>query len=121
MNPDFRTWLTMLAEAEAVIPARVVLARLPVDDTPAPPEVADPTIEDVARELGRAPSTVRGWRLAGEFPGAYQLGREWRIPRADIRAFLDRQKPTPAIPSATLPVSETKPDLGDWRHHVRGG
>lgn len=118
MTTEFRAWLTTLAEAEATIPARVVLAHLPAEDSPNPTGLADPTIEEVARELGRAPSTVRGWRLAGEFPGAYQLGREWRIPRADVRAYLDRLRPThetPAPSSDTPPLSP--PNLGSWRDH----
>lgn len=51
--------------------------------------LADLTVEALAAELGRSPSTVRGWLIEGSVPGAYKLrGREWRIPRAAVRAFL---------------------------------
>src|SRR4051812_42516508 len=50
-------------------------------------EAADPTVETIAARYGRAASTVRGWCEAGRFPGAYKLGREWRIPAAGVSAF----------------------------------
>lgn len=51
----------------------------------------DLTVEQVAAELSRAPSTVRGWLGAGELAGYKLRGREWRVPRASLRAFLDRE------------------------------
>jgi excisionase family DNA binding protein len=82
---------------------------------PADP-LADFTVERLAVELGRSPSTVRGWRLAGEFPNAYQLGREWRIPKSDVRAYFARQPraTTPAAES-TAPPHKGSDDLASWR------
>jgi excisionase family DNA binding protein len=52
--------------------------------------ISDLTVEALAAELGRSTtSTVRGWLGAGAIPEAYKLGREWRIPRAAVRRFLD--------------------------------
>ncbi|MQA89232.1 MAG: helix-turn-helix domain-containing protein [Gemmatimonas sp.] len=54
----------------------------------------DLTVEQVAEELGRSGSTVRGWLAAAEFPNAFKLNRrEWRIPISDVRTLLDRQRP----------------------------
>lgn len=84
--------------------------------------LADLTVEQLAAELGRSPSTVRGWRLAGEFPNAYQLGREWRIPRSDVRAYLDRQK-APRMPQderANEGAGKGSDDLSSWRRITKG-
>jgi excisionase family DNA binding protein len=122
--PDFRTWLEQLAAAEALVPARVVLARLGEAGQEEAPRaaavVADLTVEELAAELRRGPSTVRGWLGAGEFPGAYRMnGREWRIPRGDVAAYLDRQRPVPVVESASPVRSKKSVDLGSWRQHVR--
>jgi excisionase family DNA binding protein len=54
-----------------------------------PADTPDLTIELLATELRRSGSTVRGWLGEGRFPNAYKLrGRDWRIPRADVRQFL---------------------------------
>ncbi|MQA92209.1 MAG: helix-turn-helix domain-containing protein [Gemmatimonas sp.] len=84
--------------------------------------LADLTVEQVAEELGRSGSTVRGWLAAAEFPNAFKLNqREWRIPLSDVRAFLDRQRPqTEKWPeSARLRrSSRTQDDLGSWRQQI---
>ena len=89
---------------------------------------ADLRLEDVAAQLERAVSTVRTWCQQQRIPGAYRLrGREWRIPRKGLQAFLDAEQrgdasAGPAGPS--LPVrrsrgrasTPTKPvSLGSWR------
>ena len=52
---------------------------------------ADLTVEEVAHETGRAPSTIRGW-LTSEALRGYKLnGRDWRVPRAALRDYLDTQ------------------------------
>lgn len=59
----------------------------------APAAHADLTVDQVAKELIRGDSTVRGWCKAGLFPNAYRLrDREWRIPEADLLAFLARER-----------------------------
>lgn len=74
----------------------------------------DLTVEELAEEMGRAASTVRGW--ASRIPGAYRLGREWRFPRGAVRAWLDA--------GAELEGLERRPgapvDLGSWRKHAGG-
>ena len=53
---------------------------------------SDLRIEEAAKEVGRAPSTVRTWCNSGALTGAYRLrGREWRIPRKAIARFLEAQ------------------------------
>ncbi|MCA9312005.1 MAG: helix-turn-helix domain-containing protein [Phycisphaerales bacterium] len=62
-----------------------LLADLPV---PEPGTVVDLTASEVGRLLGRDEKTVAGWCRAGVIEGAYKLrGREWRVPRASLRAF----------------------------------
>jgi excisionase family DNA binding protein len=81
---------------------------------PEPEQLADLTVPALAAELGRSGSTIRGWLGEGLFPHAYRLqGREWRIPRSDVKAFLTQQQKPPAIDEPE-PVSESD-DLGSWR------
>ncbi|CAN5888130.1 MAG: helix-turn-helix domain-containing protein [Gemmatimonadetes bacterium] len=80
------------------------------------PETGDLSIEDVARLSNRAPGTVRGWCNSGQLPGAYKLrGRDWRIPRAAYRTFLDRQ----AEGAAKGQGRDAPVDLSAWRGHIR--
>lgn len=54
--------------------------------------IGDLSVQDLAGELGRSESTVRGWCSSGLIDGVYKLrGREWRIPRAAARRFLERE------------------------------
>lgn len=77
--------------------------------------LADLTVAEVAEELDRGASTVRGWLSAGKIPEAYRLhGREWRIPRSALREYLDRQ--ARGEPTAEL---EGDGDLGAWRDRMR--
>lgn len=51
----------------------------------------DLTDQEVARELGVHPRSIQRRCKAGTLPGAYQVGRSWRIPRWGLRAAeLDR-------------------------------
>jgi excisionase family DNA binding protein len=49
------------------------------------------TVDEVAAELRVNPETVRTWIRAGELD-AIDLGREYRIYRADINDFLQRRR-----------------------------
>lgn len=61
--------------------------------SPAPPRPADLTIDELASQFRKRPSTVRAWVERGDFPGAYKLhGKGWRIPSSAIEAFKDRQR-----------------------------
>ena len=119
---EVRAWLVGLAEAEATLPARVVLERLPEGEI-ASEESSDPfadmTVEEVGGILKRSPSTVRHWCRTGLLPGAYLLrGKQWRIPRAAVLAFqraeaehqANRSTQEPHGPRHVGPV-----DLGSWR------
>lgn len=77
-------------------------------------DLSDLTVEEIAEELDRAPSTVRGWLGAGEIPEAYRLqGREWRVPRTALRRYLDRQGQEDRSPPQVR--SRSSADLGAWR------
>lgn len=72
--------------AVVTIRADWVRALLAAQPPVAPPVPVDLTIADAARALGRSPQRVRDWYRMGRFPNAWLLGREIRIPRADIEA-----------------------------------
>lgn len=78
----------------------------------------DLTVPELAAELDRAESTVRGWLNAGEIPQAYKLnGREWRVPRTAVRDFLDRQRDEDEGPGK---IRSRGGKLGDWRREFGG-
>lgn len=127
---EVRTWLAVLAQAEALVPARVVLERLPVSDEPAVQGLeaeVDLTAESMGRLLGRSAGSIREWCRAGRLPGSYKLfGREWRVPRSALAALqrseaeasARREHPKP-------PAPEEEVDIGAWRRLLpedsRGG
>jgi hypothetical protein len=75
----------------------------------------DLTVSDVAGMFGRKPGTVRGWCEAGLFEHAYRnRGREWRIPRAALRVFQDRQRTVKEAVSPR-PSRPRRSSLSDWR------
>lgn len=77
--------------------------------------VADLTVKELADELGRSVSTVRTWLSAGLIPRAYKLrDREWRVPRAGVREFLDHQA-CGTRPRAVSSERGRQVDLGSWR------
>lgn len=77
----------------------------------------DLTVPELAAELDRAESTVRGWLNAGDIPQAYKLnGREWRVPRTAVRDFLDRQRDEDEGPGR---IRSRGGKLGDWREDFR--
>ena len=91
-----------------------------------PDIMTDFTVDDVAELLGRTPACVRGWCRAHRVPGAFRLnGREWRIPKAGLRAYLERARDGQGYEDActgTPPPDSTAPgrqgsaaDLGAWR------
>jgi excisionase family DNA binding protein len=56
------------------------------------PVVADLGVPELAALLRFKPSTVRGWLEQGRFPGAYLLGRRWRVPPDAVNAFQARER-----------------------------
>ncbi len=73
---------------DAMVPVGWIREQLGAGDD----RLADLTVEEAAAELGRAPSTVRGWLGSGELRGYRLNGREWRVPRAAVHDYLERQK-----------------------------
>ena len=45
------------------------------------------TPEEVAKQEQLNPYTVRKMLRKGQFKGAYQVGRKWRVPEASIRSW----------------------------------
>jgi excisionase family DNA binding protein len=52
----------------------------------------DLTVEQVAKLMGKSPSTVRNWFNDGLFPEASKWGKEWRISEDGLHAFQQRQR-----------------------------
>ena len=52
----------------------------------------DLTVEEVAGETGRAPSAVRSWLISETLRGYKLNGRDWRVPRAALREYLETQE-----------------------------
>jgi len=88
------------------------------------------TVKEVATLLHRSPSTIRGWLVAGVLAGFKLRGRDWRVRRADLQAFLDGLWPAASShvpPGATTPPAPDprsrppraqageQPDLSAWR------
>lgn len=113
-TPELRAWLETLAEARAVVPAEEILRRWPGEGSaPSTEPTGDLTLADVAGETRRAISTCRTWCNSGRLKGAYRLNnRDWRVPRAALRAFLDSQAGSGASPE---PQDSSDVEWDDWR------
>lgn len=75
--------------------------------------LSDLTVPELAEELDRGESTVRGWLADGLIPEAYRLrGREWRVPPEAVRRFLEREAQEEGSP---VPVPLRGGELDDWR------
>jgi excisionase family DNA binding protein len=75
----------------------------------------DMTVKEVAEEMQRAPSTVRGWLIAGHLNGYKLNRRDWRVTRSALRAFIEGQSEESSDP----PASPDDVDITAWRK-VRG-
>lgn len=72
---------------------------------------ADLTVESIAAELNKAPSTVRAWFNQG-IDGAYKLhGREWRISATDLHRYLRNTTPNGVGSSS----SRRGTRMSDWK------
>src|SRR5436305_7605628 len=56
------------------------------------------TADEVARELGLQSTTIYQWCREGRLP-AIKLGKEWRIRRAALDAFLEQNERRPTLVS----------------------
>ena len=103
---------------DALVPVHWVRAHLEeeVEGTAAPSGV-DLTVEDVARRLGRGASTVRTWLGAGRLQGYRLNGREWRIPVADLEAFLRAEAEAHRRRTADGRQRSDTGRTDTWRHH----
>jgi len=108
LNVDLAKLLAALPN-DALVTVRWLRAQLEQ------PEVADDSVADlscaaVAKLLDRTPGCIRGWCQRGEIVGVYRLnGREWRIPRASLRAYQ-------AAHGAKRSEQNAEPvNLGSWR------
>ncbi|MCA1725163.1 MAG: helix-turn-helix domain-containing protein [Thermomicrobia bacterium] len=54
------------------------------------------TADEVARELGLRPTTIYQWCREGRLP-AIKLGKEWRIRRTALNAFLEQSERRPTL------------------------
>ena len=95
---------------DALVPVGWLRAQLRRPDVGQDDGVGDLSCADVAKMLGRTPGTIRGWCHRGEIAGAGRLnGREWRIPRASLRAYLAAHGSKKSEPNTEAV------DLGSWR------
>jgi len=106
------------ADASLTLSKALLLELLAGAEAPA----ADLTVRELAEQLHRAPSTVRGWVEEGRLPGAYKLnGRDWRVPVEAMETFLASQR----VRYAARGREDAGPrpvDLSAWRRErsVRG-
>ncbi len=106
---DLKAILEALPD-DALVPVRWLRARLGAPAGTPDDRIGDLSCTDVAKVLGRTPGCIRGWCARGEIPGAYRLnGREWRLPAAALRAYLD------AHGSKQSGKDAEAVDLGAWR------
>ncbi len=75
----------------------------------------DLTVEEVAEETVRAPSTVRGWLISKALRGYKLNNRDWRVPRAALHEYLEAQ----LIQANVMPPDVGEVDIAAWQK-VRG-
>ena len=111
--------LDQVPDAQVTVPRAWLLDLL--NASPSTPDVApaDFTVEQLAARFGKAPSTLRTWLEAGEFPGAYKLHRSWRVPASVVESFEAAQR---ALAAPTPPTAQPRHHrfkagvpLGEWR------
>ena len=49
------------------------------------------TAQEAAERLSRTPRLIQNLCKRGAFPGAFQIGRDWRIPKSAVAARKRRQ------------------------------
>ena len=89
---------------------RAMLEGTPDDVQPA--VTRDMSVEQVALEVQRSPSTIRRWLIAGELRGYKLQGRDWRVPRPALREYLTRQ----ARPDDDSPDQDSEGNISAWRN-----
>ena len=101
------------SDASAVTFTRADLLALAEKETDDAPTTGfrDLSVEEVAKQAGRAPSTVRGWLTTGTLRGYKLNGRDWRVPPAALADYFAAQ----AAPSPPADGERSKVDITAWR------
>ena len=97
----------------SVTPTRAVLANMLEEDVgqASTAQHGDLTVEQVATQTNRAPSTIRGWLIDGDLRGYKLNERDWRITQVALREYLDERESKPE-----QPAHEGQPvDISAWR------
>lgn len=106
---------------DAQVPVRWIREHLTIEagemEVAAPAEtdelIDELTVAEVARKMTRSASTIRSW--CPDIPGAYKLhGKDWRIPRAGLRAYLDRQAGAGAPSGSSVESYSAEDPDHDW-------
>lgn len=50
------------------------------------------SVEEVASRFDVDGSTIRRALYRNDFPNAFKIGRLWKIPEADLKVFVEKQK-----------------------------
>ena len=102
------------SDASAVTFTRADLLALvegATDKAGSPNHERDLSVEEVAEQTGRAPSTVRGWLGSGRLRGFKLNARDWRVPPAALADYLAAQ----AVPSPPAGSERPEVDIAAWR------
>jgi len=75
-------------------------------------EHADYSVTELAERFGRSRQAVRDWIKKGDLQAYRFRGREYRITRAALAAFEERQRNRGTRSGST----SRPPDLSAWRH-----
>ena len=104
---------TLPSDDSAVTITRADLVMLLDDDTREArvDSTQDLTVKAVAKETGRAPSTIRDWLTSGALCGYKLNGRDWRVSRDSLRKYLDAQ----STQATETPGKVGKVDITAWR------
>lgn len=112
LTERIRLWVTSLpSDRSSITLTKADLVGLLEDSEGDSPSegMRDLTVEEVAAETQRAPSTVRGWLLSGQLRGYKLNRRDWRIPTAALHEYLEAQSREPETDDGG-PV-----DIATWR------
>lgn len=104
------------SDRSAVTLTRADLVALLAADAPGSP-TRDMTVGGVAEEVGRATSTVRTWLIDGKLRGYKLQGRDWRVTRAALAAFLDGEGRVTGHETDEDESAAPKPDSA-WRRRL---
>ena len=76
------------------------------------------TVREAARDSGFRVSTLRKHILAGRIPGARKDGRDWLLPRHELRSLLQNRPRIGRPPGSGKPPVPPKEDALSWLERV---